>query len=275
MSATRTYVAEGQWEDIVHEGRRPPEFWDLVSRWWAYRTLSDASGRFSLTLPTDEWALLAEAEGLPSGAATADNSDASGPPLEIVLTVEPCWFIQIVDEAGNGIAEAEVTVRSQYSTTDSRREHVTNRDGRVEVCDVQPAGARVMAGAPGKVHDWTINETGESPLVFTLGDGATLVGTLLPPVPEEDGCWIFGMGFVGNGIVANELRFATDEHGHFEVDGVPPGEVSLQIACSGFQPAMTHADIEPGDTVDLGILTHELPSPRGNRHKNVWSPFAD
>lgn len=275
VSATRTYVAEEQWMDEDHEGaRRSPEFWDLVSRWWAYRTLTDSTGRFSLTLTSDEWTLLAEAEGYPNGVEKVDNSDRHGAPVEIVLAMDSCWTIQVVDEGGVGLPDCEVTVGPQQSTNYNRQSRMTDEEGSLEVCDVHPHSARVFATAEGKVDDWIVNESGENPLLLTLGEGATLVGTLLPPATDEEACIVVGMGFVGTGGLPTSMRFSTDEQGRFEVGGVPPGQVSLQIACKGFLPAQTRAEIEPGARVDLGELRHDvndLPPPP----KNVWRPFAD
>ena len=276
ISATSTFLASGDWGRIPRS-ERSPNYKDFVSRWWAHQAYSDESGEFRFpALSADDWTLLIEADGYENARTTTDNSDENGPPLIVVLRELTCWIVNVVDEEGTAVHGSRVEVGDPNLSVHRLEKLVTDESGRVEVCESAAEGAWIIARADSLVTEWLFNESGDRDVTVTLGKGVRLTGTLLPPVTDGEPCIVSGTGFVGNVKAVNMPTFFTDEHGRFDIDSVPPGAVDLRLLCSGFHPAETNVDLEPGSTVDLGTLHHEpKPESRPPPHRDAWSPFAD
>ena len=201
----------------------------LAGRGRVRSVTSDATGRFSLTgLPPGVLRLRAQVDA--DGRQSREPLQVSlaigeqAPDVELWLEAAPYLAGRVVDDAGQPIADAQVTVLAASDAEST----ATDADGRFRVLGVEPGSYRLLpthrshrAGAPllVKVADRSITD-----LVLTMSRSPRIVGRVEPGTaamvtldPDGEGVDLAMLGALQLGGTP------TAADGSFELSPVSPG----------------------------------------------------
>jgi len=196
------------------------------------------------------------------GYAAVWVEDVEPPAADVRFELEPTARVAgtVVDEAGEPLAGAEVTVRSQPSVPGSggrlkvgapvERSARSGPDGTFEVVDVPPGEAAVQATAdgfvPGRPEEVEVPAGGVvEDLRLALERGGILEGV----VTDAGGEPVAGALVTDGDVVARG-----DREGHYRLAGVPPGPAEIRAFHPDHLPARAEVDVEAGvQSLDLAM----------------------
>ena len=227
---------------------------------------SDAGGRFQITgLEAGERKHLAAehpdyALGWLKGAVAP-----SAQPLLITLEAGLRVSGQVVDEAGEPVAEAEVRLELPVTQQEpglppprpTNRLARSDADGRFEISGLRAGSATLHVSARGFVAPeiaLAIPEETASPLRVVLERGAELAGRIATsdgePVAEVR-------------LLTDQQRSVSDADGLYRLTGLPLGALRLEVRHPHYENQIRTVEIEPGvNRLDLTFETGEEVSGR-------------
>ena len=186
-------------------------------------------------------------------------------PVEIVLQLASTVSGRVIDEDGDPIQEANVTVRPAEGNAMARfsrgQRGVTDVDGGFVLTDVPPGAIRVEARAKGfQGGDQTEQVQAGKDLegvVMTLRQGAVVVGTVSNQAGEPVDAASVTLA-IGDSLWRASGRppaARTDGDGAFRLEGVEPGRRTLQVRHGSYPVTTKVVDLELGETrveIELG-----------------------
>lgn len=198
---------------------------------------TDADGAFEISgLPAATYAITAQAAGFAAGHAKAP---AGGDPIEIVLSPGGSITGRVVDAAGEPLAGVSVQGEAEGDDAGERGSFwITTGDagdGRFTTNDTTPGtyALRVRASGAGEA-----SRTGVKVVAGRTTDVGTIAlergGVVTGTVIDADGQGIPGATVLALRDVHNRRRddpkAETDAAGAFEIRGVRPGKVEVQVS---------------------------------------------
>ncbi|MCI0585519.1 MAG: carboxypeptidase-like regulatory domain-containing protein [Planctomycetes bacterium] len=192
---------------------------------------SDASGAFSILLPSNGWfRVLARAEGFAPARSDWILAEEGAPSGEAILRVHPGRAIagRVVGPGGSPVPRAEVSARGPAGSEGST-EQVEAEGGRFEISGLRPGTYRLTAWAPGfeqARRDHLVPETGEvGPVEISLRPASGIAGKVLAGGGGRPGTLaVLARATSGS---TKGLAFAGAD-GRFEILPLPPGTYRVE-----------------------------------------------
>lgn len=172
---------------------------------------------------------------------------------------------RVVDLHGSGIAGAEIWLSECWQSVRGHVLELSDERGGFHVTDVQPdglnwLGARAASWAPSAVRAFEGHEPGDELEIEIVLDrpGAAVSGV----VRDAEGTPVAGatvlLGFQSDawarGPGGPPHVVATDGSGAFELAGVPPGTLPLQVRAAGYGACSTAVEIRAGAAAAIEIV---------------------
>jgi len=204
-------------------------------------TLTDARGEAVIDLP-DGARVLVYAPGHALAIATPRPG-----PVDIALRPERRLASRVIDAQGNGIANAEVLVRTTYREKATFRVR-TKQDGTFHVFGLWLDDLSVSASAPGFLESEAVTVTAAEPLApLRLDRPAAIDGKV---IDEED------HAVAGIMVLVATRRVTTGADGSFRIAGLPPRTLPIALdAPYGAVPLSV--DLADGEN-RTGVVVHAL-----------------
>lgn len=252
-------------------------------------TIKDRDGRFSLTLekPGRTWVGI-RAEGL----AHWEGHVTLGRKKEVLdVTLTPgCAVIGQVAPRGGAPQDLQAKLIPRRNASDSPHhddlavrdlataEAGIRADGRFQFRDVRPGHYVLRIHGPGVTARQLLFQVPTSGVdlgLISLAGTGRLVGSVHRPPKDGGGVWSFARGNVFSPTLDSHLEpdFTADENGHFTVDGVPAGIVSVGIPVQHYDVITFlswSARVFEGKTTEVNVL-----DPRDDRRLAVTLQVGD
>lgn len=243
-------------------------------------TITDAEGRFVLRpLQPAEYALLAAAPGLATGAAVRVHAAIGEEVTGVVLPVDPAFEASgfVVDRAdpavgvAGGVARGLGGIRVSVMSPDDdlRRFAITEPDGHFALHGLLPGSHVLMFEGQGVIpsgleHRLTIEDADRHDAIFELERGLSVEGRVQPPVAgtvsvrgrQESG----GLEIMMQSMKLQNARATVAEDGTFTIDGVPPGE--WKVVAVGEDGSRGELEITVGEASLQGVKVSLAPRSR-------------
>jgi len=172
-----------------------------------------------------------------SGEAVVSGSE---PPPTLVLRPGGTLEVEVLDAAYDPVEGAVVAVDGP----EARKSHVDESSGVIRF-ERLPAGAYdVSASAPGKLQEELeevkVEEEREASIRLVLEDAGALGGKVLG---------LNGLPLAGVVVTARPsgVRSRTDGAGRFDLDGLPPGPVTLVATLPGWKTLRVEENVVAGE----------------------------